>query len=327
MCNEITWDELLEEYFLARRLKAISEQSYRKVVKGFVDYLDEGVPPARISHQQVLRWRRHLLNDKKRSSQTWNNKMAHLRALYNHALEHELLPAGKNPFNQCNVPRDKKKKKTLTRTQMLKIYLLMEQCEEAEGKGQGQRGGRNALYPAWYWLTVLDMLRYTGIRFNQLLHIRLRDVNLLEGYLDLCLEGSKTRREWRVPIVTVLKSRLQRLMAQAESVGATANDFLFDVDRVVLNQQVEWDVEHARQKVRSFFNRLSKMCGFEVSPHRFRHTLATDLMKSPDRNLQLVKNLLGHCCVSTTMEYVELDMKIVGKTLESELAIYTDKKR
>ncbi len=47
-------------------------------------------------------------------------------------------------------------------------------------------------------------------------------------------------------------------------------------------------------------------------------------MKAPERNLQLVKDLLGHRSVSTTMEYVELNMDIVGKTLEEELSLHTD---
>ncbi|MDC9581854.1 tyrosine-type recombinase/integrase, partial [Xenorhabdus sp. PR6a] len=59
-------------------------------------------------------------------------------------------------------------------------------------------------------------------------------------------------------------------------------------------------------------------------PHRFRHTLATELMKAPDRNLQLVRCLLGHRSLVTTMEYIDIDMDIAGKTLESELAFYLD---
>ena len=64
--------------------------------------------------------------------------------------------------------------------------------------------------------------------------------------------------------------------------------------------------------------------GFDISSHRFRHTLATELMKSPDRNLKLVKDLLGHRNVSTTMEYIELDMGVVGRALEQELVLHTD---
>lgn len=36
---------------------------------------------------------------------------------------------------------------------------------------------KSALRPAWFWLTVLDALQRTGMRQNQLLHIRLEDVN------------------------------------------------------------------------------------------------------------------------------------------------------
>jgi site-specific recombinase XerD len=63
---------------------------------------------------------------------------------------------------------------------------------------------------------------------------------------------------------------------------------------------------------------------FAVSPHRFRHSLATELMKAPDRNLQLVRSLLGHRSIATTMEYIDIDMDIAGKTLENELSLYLD---
>ena len=48
------------------------------------------------------------------------------------------------------------------------------------------------------------------------------------------------------------------------------------------------------------------------------------MMKSPDRNLAMVKGLFGHRSVSTTMEYVELDLKITGQALEDELSLYMD---
>lgn len=81
------------------------------------------------------------------------------------------------------------------------------------------------------------------------------------------------------------------------------------------------------QPVKSFFRRLSKECGFAVSSHRFRHTFATILMNSPDRNLPLVKGLLGHSSVSTTMEYIDINMRVAAKTLETELSLYTDRRQ
>ncbi|HBY0036796.1 TPA: site-specific integrase, partial [Klebsiella pneumoniae] len=246
---------------------------------------------------------------------------------YNYAMESGLLPEGRNPFNNCTVQRDRKKKRTLTRSQLTRLYLIMQQAEIESNRRIFGRGGRSALYPVWFWITVLDTLRYTGMRQNQLLHVQLRDVNLTEGYIDLRLEGSKTHREWRVPVVRQLRLRLQLLLSRATEAGAGPKDNLFDVSFYIAGRKAKFernDVSVMHQKIRSFFRRLSKECGFAVSPHRFRHTLATELMKAPERNLQLVKDLLGHRSVSTTMEYVELRMDIVGKTLEEELSLHTD---
>lgn len=323
----ITWDELLEEYFFARNLRPATEWSYQKVVRGFCRFFGDDRTPSMVSHREVLTWRRALLKEKQQSSQTWNNKMAHLRALYNFAMENELLSSDKNPFNKCNVQRDKKKKKTLTRSQLTRVYLVMQHFDDAEKKSQGMKGGRCAISPVWFWLTVLDTLRYTGMRQNQLLHMQIMDVNLTEGCLDLCLEGSKTHREWRVPVVKQLRLRLKHLLTCAAEAGATPADRLFDVSLYTAGRKSsseKKEVVEMLQKVRSFFRRLSRECGFTVSPHRFRHTLATELMKAPERNLLLVKDLLGHRSVSTTMEYVELKMDIVGKTLEEELSLHTD---
>lgn len=182
-------------------------------------------------------------------------------------MEHEILPTGKNPFNKSNVQRDTRKKKTLTRSQLIRVYLVTQQFEEAKWAGRGIRGGRNAPWPVWYWLAVLDTFRYTGMWLNQLLHIRLGDIDLSEEYLDLCLEGSKRHREWRVPVVSALKPRLHHLIAKSTKLGAGKDDYLFDVKRIILNRHVPRNAAQIHQQTRSFFRRLSKECGFAVSPY------------------------------------------------------------
>ncbi|WP_459594179.1 tyrosine-type recombinase/integrase [Dickeya ananatis] len=324
--TSMTWEELLDEYFFSHNLRQVTEDSYVKVVKGFRKYIGAEVLPDKITHRDVLKWRRHTLKERKLSANTWNNKVTHLRAIFNFGIEEGLIEQDKNPFNDVAVQKDKKKKKTLTREQLTKIYLLMQRVESEESHAPW--GRRCALYPAWYWLTVLDTLRYTGMRQNQLLHLRLQDINLDEGFIELRLEGSKTHREWRVPVVRQLRVRLARLLAQAKLAGARPFDMLFDVNRFAPSRrhhdEYQYDEAQALQSTRSFFRRLARDCGFAVTAHRFRHTLATELMKTPDRNLQLVKDLLGHSSVSTTMEYIELNMEIVGRTLETELALHTD---
>ncbi|UIN12397.1 tyrosine-type recombinase/integrase [Yersinia ruckeri] len=55
------------------------------------------------------------------------------------------------------------------------------------------------------------------------------------------------------------------------------------------------------------------------SLHRFRHTVATNLMKSPDRNIQAVKRLLGHSSLRPTLEYIDEDIDSLRELLEQEL--------
>ncbi len=61
-----------------------------------------------------------------------------------------------------------------------------------------------------------------------------------------------------------------------------------------------------------------------MSPHRFRHTLATELMKAPDRNLQMVRGLLGHRSIATMMEYIDINLDVAGSVLGRELMLYID---
>ncbi|MDC9591762.1 site-specific integrase [Xenorhabdus sp. XENO-10] len=303
--EKMGWDELLEEYFFSQMLRPASEWSYHKVKRVFTRFMGEAVLPEQVTHRDVLRWRRHSLVEKKQSGHTWNNKVAHLRAIFNFGMVRKLLPQTENPFNDAAVKKEKKKKKILSKSQIIHLYLLMRQYEEEERRQVAPRGGRCALYPTGYWLTVLDTFRLTGMRQNQLLHLRLRDINLDDNYIVLRVEGSKNHSEWRIPMIRQLKPRLAQRVEQARACGAKDDDPLFDLSRLSLHahgqmSRYRYDHDKERQHIRSFFNRLSKECGFAVSPHRFRHTLAT------------------------TMEYIDIDMEIAGKTLENELAIYLD---
>ncbi|WP_413492482.1 hypothetical protein [Morganella psychrotolerans] len=54
---------------------------------------------------------------------------------------------------------------------------------------------------------------------EQLLHIRLCDVNLEERWIDLSADGSKNHNEHRVPVVTALYPSLAHLLERAVEEG------------------------------------------------------------------------------------------------------------
>lgn len=69
------------------------------------------------------------------SRTTWNNKVTHMRAIFNHAINSGLVTMRENPFNGVITRPDVKRKKTLTDVQMNKIYLYMEAREQDERMG------------------------------------------------------------------------------------------------------------------------------------------------------------------------------------------------
>ncbi|BEM64709.1 Uncharacterised protein [Serratia marcescens] len=77
------WEFLLEEYFFTKQLRSATEWSYRKVALTFTRFIGGTITPAMVTQRDVLLWRRHLLKEKNRSVHTWNNKVAHLRAIFN----------------------------------------------------------------------------------------------------------------------------------------------------------------------------------------------------------------------------------------------------
>lgn len=321
---DVTFEQLIEQYFFSNSLRPATEWSYRKVVRTFQKYAQQ--LPGDVSNKLVLEWRRHVLKELKLEACTWNNKVTHMRALFNFGMKKGLLSHTENPFNKAVVRVGKKKKKTLSKGQVKTVYRLMDQHHQQErlfAQSYAMSTRANACYPAWFWLAVLDTLSHTGMRQNQLLHVRVCDVNLEERWIDVISEGSKNHREFRVPITSILSPRLEVILARSLAAGAELGDQLFNVNRFDLRRKAQLvpgshDMNMGIYPIRAFFRRISKECRFAVSPHRFRHTVATNLMKSPDRNIQAVKRLLGHSSLRSTLEYIDEDIDALRELLEQE---------
>ncbi|HEB6458348.1 TPA: site-specific integrase [Salmonella enterica subsp. enterica serovar Hvittingfoss] len=207
----------------------------------------------------------------------------------------------------------------MRQTQISHAYRVMEEHEEKERR-LGILASRNALFPAWFWLTMMDTLYYTGMRQNQLLHLRIGDIFLDENIIRLGNEGSKNHQEYALAIVSYLKPRLALILQKAAERGLKKNDFLFNIP-VFTGKDENITEDMGSPPVRSFFRRLSRECGFTMTSHRFRHTLATEMMKLPEQNLYITRNVLGHSSMKSTLEYVERDLDAERRVLEKQFAV------
>jgi integrase len=291
--------KLTEEYIFAHDLRDASAKIYRASTKALLKHF-RTTPIEEIDHRAVLAWRKKILENGL-SKRSWNTYSNHLRTVWGYAIEHGLMTHTTiNPFRKTSVIPPKRASKTINgeAIQRARNWLTslvgQERCTQE----------RTQITPAWFWLTVFEMFYYTGIRLNALLCLRYKDIDWDNKMILVRGETEKTHREFFLPIMEGLAPHLCRILGEAEKIGFSPDDQLFNVNRFSRHYHGK---EMNIDQVESIYRKLTDKIGVRMTPHRFRHTLATDLMKQPERNIHLTKSLLNHSNIATTMNYIEVD--------------------
>jgi integrase len=292
--------ELAKDYIFTHDLRESSGKIYLASIRALLRYFGTEIAAEDIDHRGVLGCRRALLENGL-SKQSWNTYSNHLRTVWGYALEQGLLThTTTNPFRKTAVIPPKRPSKTIARDAIkiardwLKAMVSEERCSKKRSK----------VTPAWFWLAAFEMFYYTGIRLNALLTLRYQDIDWLNKLIRVEADTEKTHREFSIPIMAGLEPHIRRLLDAADESGFAPGDQLFNVNR--FSRHYRSKVMNIDQ-VEGMYRKLTTALGVRMTPHRFRHTLATDLMRQPERNIHLTKNLLNHSNIATTLSYIEVD--------------------
>ncbi|EOX6790111.1 tyrosine recombinase XerC [Pseudomonas aeruginosa] len=296
----MTPQQLTEEYIFAHDLREASAKIYRAATKALLKHFGPTATVQDVDHRAVLGWRRKVL-EQGLSKRSWNTYSNHLRTIWGYAIEHELVTHSQvNPFRKTTVIPPRRASKTVAAEAILRARNWLNMQDGAESC----TGERARITPAWFWLCTFEVFYYTGIRLNALLCIRKRDIDWDNQLILIRGETEKTHKEFVVPITEGLVPHLSRLLQEADRAGFADDDQLFNVNR--FSPHYKSKVMNSDQ-VEAMYRKLTEKVGVRMTPHRFRHTLATDLMKAPERNIHLTKCLLNHSNIQTTMSYIEAD--------------------
>ncbi len=307
------FQEVLEEMFIERWLSVGTQESYSKAVRLFRKYIGKSLLPSEVNRADVLAWRLAIVRSERNpegiAETSWNNYARHLRSFYRFGISHELIQLPVSPFEGVFLREHKKGSKTLRKTDI----IFAREALELSRRQEVVTGKPASLHPAWFWRVVVETFYATGIRLNQLLSMRPDDIHLKNRCFRAAAEGAKNKFEITLPITEELYPHLLALMTSAHAAGFNRYDQLFNVNR--------FSLRHKREKmnvtqVEKFFQRLSIYCGSRLSPHRFRHSLATDLMRSHGRDLYLTQQVCGHTNIRSTLGYVAPDLDTLRWYLE-----------
>ncbi|MFC1062280.1 tyrosine-type recombinase/integrase [Pasteurella multocida] len=259
--------------------------------------------PQDITAEHIIEWRKIILERAKPIS--WNNYARHLRSIYNFAIEHELVPMKKNPFKPFFIKEGKEKKKTYTDSQLQTIDQLLESDYHLT----------SYLSPRWFINAVIKTFRYTGMRQSQLINLKIKDVDLERRVICIASITNKNHNYHEIPISVNLYPILEKAIQEMKKRKRVESDQLFNLN-ILSKRTLSRRKDMTIPQLENIFRNISKIVGFPVSSHRFRHTIATRLMKNQD-NLYLTKQLLGHSDIKVTLGYIEYHSDMLRNCVDS----------
>lgn len=309
------WQDLLETMTMERWLKPKTLQTYSGAIAQLLRFVGTDRIPSSIERSDVLEWRRavarHADNPGGITERSWNSYCRQLHAIYNFGIKSEprLIECEVSPFSGVQLREPIKPKKTLPENGIFHIREVMEECRRWEVVHQEP----SQLYPVWFWRVVIETFYWTGMRLSQLLGIRPEHVNLKRQYIVGAAEHEKNSREHYYPIVDELLPWISMLMSSASLAGVQRDNQLFNVN--VWNHRTRKTTMDVDQ-VEKWFQRLSRLAGYRVSPHRFRHTFATELLASEQGDLLKTQVALNHRDIKSTLDYVSFPRDGVRRYVE-----------
>lgn len=151
---------------------------------------------------------------------------------------------------------------------------------------------------------VCELLVATAIREDELVHVKLEDLELGErrGWVKVSGKGSRQRT---LPLHRDVRRVLTTWLAARPALG----DYLFP------GRYGDALNTSSIRRLVDKYERLSGVAG--VSPHVLRHTTLTELVRSKKQDLALVAAVAGHAKLATTAIYVQPNMQDLEAAADS----------
>ncbi|GAA4481808.1 site-specific integrase [Microbacterium panaciterrae] len=263
---------------------------------------------AEIRHSDVQKWITALADGTAPSTKPINKPLSASSVRRAHSVLHAILNGAVkdrrisfNPAASIALPRKTGKRRLyLTHTQVERLAL---EC--------GDMG------------VIVRVLAYTGLRWGELIGLRVRDLDLTKGRLNVTENAvrvngrievgtPKTHRTRSVPLPAFLHPALLRVCE-----GKSPEHLVFGDGRTYLSQPTHRDAWFTRHLNAL---RASDPAFPAVTIHDLRHTAAS-LAISAGANVKVIQRMLGHASAAMTLDtYADLfddDLDAVSRALDA----------
>jgi len=251
-----------------------------------------------ITPTTVRRFLEHLERERENSVHTRNNRLAAIHAFFQYltTVDPRYLEQSQSILAVPFKRRAARMPEYLEREEVRKIFSEI-RCSTA----LGQRDD-----------ALLRLLYNTGMRAHELVSLNVNHLRFSRPYY-VRIHG-KGHRERTCPLwpetIQALKRYLEHRSIRLDDTGPL---FVNDENNRLTRFGVRYIVAH---RVAEAAKVCPSLLTRKVTPHTWRHTTAMHLLQS-NVDLSMIRSWLGHSSIETTNCYVEIDLEMKLKTLQS----------
>ncbi|NIA08638.1 MAG: tyrosine recombinase [Nitrospiraceae bacterium] len=269
-----------------------TRKAYQRDLEGLKKFIGPEKDPVSITAREIRSW----LSSMQRqgvSRNTIARGLASTRSFFRFLLRQGIIK--KSPADGIRAPQ---KEKILP--PCLSVDEAFSMLDTGECKGFQQLRDR----------AILEMLYSTGIRVGELSGLNISSISLSPEMIHVRGKGNKERivpfgikaakaLNAYMPFRDGLLERLHRRDEKAAFINRLGTRLTTrSVERLVAKRRIETGINSP------------------VTPHTFRHSMATHLLES-GADLRAIQEMLGHASLATTQLYTHLDLDRLNKVYDT----------
>jgi len=290
------WNESILDYShylkIERGLSSHTIQNYIRDVKKLVYFLDEekiSSSPIGINEELIQKFIYTIAKEISPRSQA--RIISGLRSYFDYLIFENYRAS--NPTDLIETPKIGVKLPDTLSEQEINSLISAIDLSKAEGE-------RNR--------AMLETMYSCGLRVSELIHLKISDLFFDEGFIKIVGKGNKERF---VPIHFSAQKYIILYMNEIRTQLTIKKGF---EDTLFLNRRGK---SLSRQMIFMILKALAIKIDLnkKISPHTFRHSFATHLLKN-GADLRAIQQMLGHESITTTEVYVHLDTSYLKEIVE-----------
>ena len=266
--------------------------AYQNDINSFKEFISDEFQQSsliKVNYSQIRSWIVLLVNSGI-SNKTINRKISSLNSFYKF-----LKKIGVNKINPLN---EHKSLKTKSIVQIPFSKSEVSNVLNPENFTKDFDGVRDNL--------ILEILYCTGIRRNELINLKINNIDLANHRIKVLGKRNKER------YIPILNSTVQLLNSYLEMRNKL--NFINDKDFLFITSRGKKIYENLVNRVtKKYFSKYSSK--LKKSPHILRHSFATHLLDN-GADLNSVKDLLGHTSLAATQIYTNRSIEEIKKVFK-----------